>query len=263
MKKNRAVVFLAWGDHYLNEIANSLHNSKLAEYDKYLLTEHTFADREFAGVKVIGVDFKSQGFIRKSEMLDFVPEGYDSYIFLDSDTKVIGDVSFGFEKAEKYGISLAIEPHYCLDRYFDFGKIMKREGIENRGQLQYNTGVIFFSINDTVRKVFSKWKEFSTTYFSDFNNDQPYFTMALEACSFNPYTLSINYNYRGTGEHISGEVRIWHSHYQMPEQINENVDLWPMRSVYNGKLKIPKRDYWGELNHNFRTFFKGIIKGKN
>lgn len=258
----RAVIFLAWGEHYIQEVRQCLERSNLAIYDKFLITEKEYEGTYIEGVNIISTDFKTEGFIRKSEMIDNIPEGYESYLFLDSDTIVLGDISFGFDKANQYGISLSPEPHYCLDRYFNFGKILQKESIKCSGQLQYNTGVIFFRLDDSVKTVFQKWRHLAGKYFSDFNNDQPYFTMALEACSFNPYTLSINYNYRGTGEHISGDVRIWHSHFPMPEGINDGKDLWPMRSVDRGELKLARRNYWLEINHNLRFFLKSIMKKK-
>ena len=260
MIKKRAIVFIAWGDHYIDEIKQCLSSSITLDYDKFLITEKKYDNIELPGTQVLGVNFQSQGFIRKTELIQYLPKGYDSYLFLDSDTRVLGDITFGFENAESHGIAIAPEPHYCLDRYFNFGKILKQESLQCSGQLQYNTGVIFFSKVDKVVDVFNKWHNLAIRYFKDFNNDQPYFSMAMEACSFNPYTLSINYNYRGTGEHISGDVRIWHSHYPMPEQINDDVDLWPMRSVHHGKLSIPRRNYWGEWNHNLRSLIKGILK---
>ena len=259
MSRN-AVIFLAWGDHYIQEVAQCLARSDLSNYDKFLITEEEFGGAQLKEVSVISAKFKTEGFIRKSEMINYIPEGYDSYLFLDSDTVVLGDISLGFEKAKQYGIALSPEPHYCLDRYFNFGKILKKESIKCAGQLQYNTGVIFFRLDHKVKEVFQKWHLFAGKYFPEFNNDQPYFSMALEYCFFNPYTLSINYNYRGTGEHISGDVRIWHSHYPMPKQINDAKDLWPMRSVYHGCLKIPpKRNYWVEWNHYLRNWVKCLL----
>lgn len=260
MNSKRAIVFLAWGSEYIGEIHRCLHNSITLPYDKFLITEKKYQDVQLPNVKVIGVNFETKGFIRKTEFYNYLPQKYGSYLFLDTDVQVLGDITFGFEKAEMNGIAVSPEPHYCLDRYFNFGKIMKSEKMSCFGQLQYNTGVIFFSKSQKVKEVFDLWFELASHYCKDFNNDQPYFTMAMEACSFNPYTLSINYNYRGTGEHISGDVRIWHSHYKLPKNINEGVDLWPMRSVLYGKLRSPKRNKWLEINHNIREIYRRFKK---
>jgi lipopolysaccharide biosynthesis glycosyltransferase len=260
MTYNKAIIYLAWGKDYIRELHQSLAKSITLPYDKFLITEKQYQDVQLPNVKVIGVNFETKEFLRKAELYNYLPQNYDSYVFLDTDIQVLGDISFGFEKAEMNGIAVSPESHYCLDRYFNFGKIMKREKLSCSGQLQYNTGVIFFSRSKKVKDVFDLWFKFAKRYFKDFNNDQPYFTMAMEACSFNPYTLSINYNYRGTGEQISGDVRIWHSHYKIPKNINEDVNLWPMRSVLYDKLTSPKRSKWLEINHNIREFYRRYKK---
>ena len=42
-------------------------------------------------------------------MINYIPEGYDSYLFLDSDTVVLGDISLGFEKAKITQFGYAVE----------------------------------------------------------------------------------------------------------------------------------------------------------
>ena len=91
--------------------------------------------------------FETQGLLRKAEMVKFLPEAYDIYLFLDSDTVVIEDISLGYEKAEKFSIAVSPAPHYSLDYFGGFDKIMRLEGIPCKGQLQYNTGILKGSKN--------------------------------------------------------------------------------------------------------------------
>ena len=117
---------------------------------------------------------------------------------------------------------------------------MAIEKIPCKGQIQYNTGVIFFRLSDDVKIVFQRWLELGYKYRDSFGNDQPFFTLAMEMFDLNPYTLSPSYNYRGFGDSISGTVKIWHSHGQMPPDINEIRSVWPPRKAIPGKVFHPE-----------------------
>lgn len=232
MTKQRAVVFMAWGNQFVQEVESCVRKSKaLQEYDLILITdEDTNLDIiQCKFSEIITASFKTKGHLRKSELTDVLPDGYDTYLFLDSDTTVIDDISLGFVKAEEFGIAMSPAPHYSLDHFWGFDQIMKHEGVDCRGQLQYNTGVIFFKYSLLVKSVFRRWMDLAIKYQQEFTNDQPFLSLAMEELGFNPYTLSISYNYRGFGDAISGIVRIWHSHEEMPAQINMFEEAWPPR----------------------------------
>jgi len=242
MSTERAIIFLAWGEKYIAEVLNCVNTSVLPDYDLILITdqESEVPDEQLT---VIRAQFKTEGLLRKGELLDFMPQDYDSYLFMDSDTRIIADIDLGFVKAEQYGIALAPAPFYSLDYFRGFDRIMEQEGVSRSGQLQYNTGVIFFTLNDETRKVFRLWRDLTRRYLDTVDNDQPFFTLALEKAGFNPYTLSKGYNYRGLGCKISGIVRIWHSHDEMPENINifqYNANDWGVRYVSQGELVYHK-----------------------
>ncbi len=118
---------------------------------------------------------------------------------------------------------------------------MRKEKLSASGQLQYNSGVMFFTLTDRVADVFSQWRELAEWYRNEkYDDDQSLLSIAMEKLDFNPYTLSRNYNYRYLekripGEFISGVVRIWHSHSNVPQDINVFDTPWPPRSVVKGK----------------------------
>src|SRR5690625_7931242 len=113
---------------------------------------------------------------------------------------------------------------------------MKAAGQPQRGQLQYNTGVLFFRNSPDVLTVLKRWNELVLKYKHIHNNDQPFFTLAMERLGYNPYTLPITYNYRGSGDVILGKVRIWHSHYKRPGNVNKKPDRWPPTRAYHSTL---------------------------
>ena len=237
---NYAVVFLAWGERYINEVLHCIdHSPTLSQYDLYLITDQT-SEIEHQQLRVIRADFKSSGLLRKTELIDFLPEGHEVFLFLDSDTVVLDDVSLGFHKAVQHGIAVAPAPHYSLDYFFGFSEVMRSENMPVSGQLQYNTGVIFFNTKESTLSVFRRWRQLAEKYQKIRQNDQPFFSLAMEQLGVNPYTLSISYNYRGYGDAISGVVRIWHSHKKMPEDINHFDLVWPPRRAVPGRVIHPK-----------------------
>ena len=213
----------------------------IQEYDQILITDNetNIEDSHHAFSEVIRAQFETTGLLRKAEMLKFLPESYDAYLFLDSDTVVLEDISLGFEKAEKFSIAVSPAPHYSLDQFWGFDRILESQGIPCKGQLQYNTGVIFFKNSEIVKSIFNKWIALVLKYQEEFKNDQPFFTLSMEELNFNPYTLSISYNYRGFGDAISGLVRIWHSHGELPKDINNFDYSWPPRKAWPSRVEYP------------------------
>lgn len=240
--KRRAVIFMAWGESFMEEVQKCITRSDLnSDLDLILMTDATTYVGEILGnaAQVIRCEFRLGGLLRKAEMMRFLPDGYDSFLFLDSDTVVVEDISLGFEKAERFDIAVAPAPHYSLDSFWGFEGIMRAEGVRCSGQLQYNTGVIFFQKSPAVAAVFNCWEELAARHGAEFGNDQPFFTLAMELLDFNPYTLSISYNYRAFGDAISGLLRIWHSHGEMPEGINTFTHSWPARRAWPSKIVYP------------------------
>lgn len=270
--KNYAVLFLAWGDKFIEEVHSCIERSPaIQNYEKILITDQDtlVGDYQHHFKEIIRANFKTEGLLRKTEMVNFLPHGYDCFLFLDSDTVVIEDISLGFQKAEQFGIAVSPAPHYSLDYFWGFGQIMALEGVPCQGQLQYNTGVIFLKNCEMVGVVFEKWKELGLKH-QNFKNDQPFFTLAMEKVGFNPYTLSISYNYRGFGDAISGLVRVWHSHDKMPEMINQFKEAWPPRKAWPSKIEFQEDSNFSKTLHSnsdyssvlpfVRTMDKGFIK---
>ena len=238
-----AIVFIAWGEKYIGEIRRFLDNSspKALEIDKILVTDYS------TNIDLIKDDFISvirlreigEGLLPKSTFYQFLPSNYDVFCFLDTDTIVLGDISFGFLKAKQFGIAMAHAPHYSLQNFWGYRKIMEAEEWPLCEQMQYNTGVIFFRKDEAVGDVFRCWNDLCQKHQLDWKDDQAHFTLALEQCNFNPYTLSPNWNYRGFGNYVSGSIVIWHSHYMPPSDVNNFQNAWPPRRIWPGNILEP------------------------
>lgn len=238
----RGIVFLAWGKAHMATLQQCVRESRLPDYPLFLITDETTpVDQLDARIHVIRTRFALHGLkghAKKCELGQHLPDGFDSMLFLDVDTRVLGDISLGFDKAEQYGIAMAQAAHYSLDHFKNFGRIMVQEGVEPRGQLLYNSGVLFFARTPRVHAVLDLWHRLGEKYAEEPLGDQAYLTLAMELLDFNPYTLTTGYNHRAFGEWISGEVRIWHSYEPVPPDVNELRPAFP-RCYWKGQMMNP------------------------
>lgn len=169
--------------------------------------------------EIIKLDAPSDDFAslnRKAAMFDLSP--FDETLFLDLDTVVLSRLDFGFEKARQFGIALAICESPWGRRY---PKIFTGD------ELEYNTGVIFFTKQSKI--LFDKWKELASTVDSSMTgvhdgkaytmpaNDQGSFALAIEQTGFNPFTLPLNWNFRPIWQRsFFGPIKIWHDYSDPP-----------------------------------------------
>jgi hypothetical protein len=235
----RAIVWFSWGERFIDEAIDSARSAAAIEADRVLITDAagaTYADGNAAFTSIVRTQLIHANNLEKSRLIDLLPDGYDTFLYLDTDAKIVGDVSLGFAKAEQHGIAMAPAPNYNLAEFFNFARIMRELGVEPADQMMFNTGVIFFHLTTAVRQVLERWRDLCATVGakSDFPRDQPFLNLALEQCGVTPYVLSPLYNYRGLGEFAVGNIRIWHSHFAPPPDLNEFDNAWPARRFIDG-----------------------------
>ena len=236
-----AVIHIGWGESYLDQIALSILDSIPLNLPHFLITEENPPLKsEYRKLfdAVIEVNFEGSDINRKSEVLRHLPIEFDTWLFLDADTRILKPITLGFEKAKQHGLAIPIEVQYCLEAYTTFGRVLDSEKVERRGILHYNTGVIFFQLNAQVKELFRLWDDLCHKHEKINNNVQPYLTLAMEKLGFLPYVLSPSYSYRGFGELASGDIYIWHSYVHLPPNLNEYQKTWPMRRVYLGEVEV-------------------------
>jgi hypothetical protein len=238
MKK--AIIWLCWGTHFVEEAATSARSAAAIQADRFLITdaEGAAAAKDMTEfTSIIPIELLHRNNLEKSRLIDFLPAGYETFLYLDTDTRIVGDVGFGFEKAQRHGIAMAPAPNYNLAEFFGFGEIMIRLGVQPADQLMYNAGVIFFQLTPTVRRVLERWRDLCKEVGAklDFPRDQPFLTLAMEQLDFVPYALSPLYNYRSLGEYAVGNIRLWHSHFAPPSDVNVFANAWPARRFSDGK----------------------------
>jgi hypothetical protein len=242
---SRAVVYLAWGDEFVARATASARSAERLGAPRILLTDEAHADaaRGSGAFEIVrALDVEHWDHQLKSRLLEFIPPGFDSLLYLDADTVVLHDISFGFQKAEQHGIAISPAPKYNLAHYKGFDRVLAANDIEVPPQLVYNAGVIFFRLTTEVRAVFERWRGLCDTLGRPLGylQDQPFLALAIEQCGFNPYVLPPVYNYRGNGEVAVGDVLLWHSHHPVPDDLNvyEGPDF---RRRYLNGVRAPYR----------------------
>ena len=80
----------------------------------------------------------------KARMMELSP--FEETLFLDADTVVLDDLSYGFEQARRFGLACSICECPWARRYAGLSGDM----------VEYNTGVLFFT--EFARPVFNAWR---------------------------------------------------------------------------------------------------------
>jgi hypothetical protein len=234
-----AIVWFCWGERFISEAIDGARSAAAIEADRVLITDAegaTYAKGNPAFTSIVQTQLLYANNLEKSRLIDLLPDGYDTFLYLDTDAKIVGDVSLGFAKAGQHGIAMAPAPNYNLPEFFNFARIMRELGFEPADQMMFNSGVIFFHLTAAVRQVLERWRDLCATVGvkHDFSRDQPFLTLALESCGITPYVLSPLYNYRGLGEYAVGNIRVWHSHDAPPPGLNAFEHAWPARRFIGG-----------------------------
>jgi hypothetical protein len=147
----------------------------------------------------------------------------------------MGDLSFGFEKARQFGLAISICEAPWGRRY---------PNLFTGDEIEYNTGVIFFS--KKASPVFDEWKKLAMSVDSSIlgvaNNGEPYvmpandqgsFALAVENTGFNPFVLPFNWNFRPMWHRsFFGPIKIWHDYSDPPPFFDE------MTAYYQSKDSI-------------------------
>lgn len=222
-------LYIAWGDYDRRLLLRSIDSVRRHSDEPIALA----TDRESLGI-VSEVDYVlalpdnwSGSLLSKAAMYDLSP--FDHTFFLDIDTVVLHDLSFGWDMAEKHGIAMCIAPASHFGSYYDVVHAGGASKSESAIPV-YNTGVILFSKSDAVSEVFRRWEEINLQ--GRFSCDQPGMALALIERAFNPYVLPRVWNFRSNNVsgHLyidgHGPIVIWH-----------NVDAPPEDLLFTGSTK--------------------------
>lgn len=208
--KNCGVVYVAWGRRYLETAAASAR--RITEYPVALVTnDPEFADPVF--YQIIRRPLTDYHFYAKLEAFRHTP--FDVTLYLDTEAKIIGDVSLGFRAADRYGLACVISP----------GGTFVWKDIE---YVHYQGGVWFFRGQPVqfADQVASHAAEFP-------RSDEPAFSIALDELGINPYVLPVTFDLVAAGWIHPRPIRVWHGHQPIQTHL---VSTWE----YPWDLPAPK-----------------------
>lgn len=203
----RGILFMVWGE---NEKVNAALPRAIAS------VEAIHPELEHHVCKMPdGSDLRC-----KARMLDLSP--FDTTLYLDVDTVLLGRMDHAFAKAEQHSLAICINPHPWARRY---------DGLHSRGEItEYDTGVVAFT--KKAKPLFEEWKagEYlnSRSFFFSATgglcqmpvNDQCAFAAAVDKTGFNPHVLPVNFNFHHKWQPIVfGPVKVWHDYGDVPDAV--------------------------------------------
>ena len=214
---HRGVIYIYWGGKYEAELQRSIDSVK-RHHPELPIETIKLAD--------------NATLLDKATMMDKSP--FESTVFLDTDTVILGRLDFGFEKAEKFGLACCICECPWARRF---------AGLSG-DTIEYNTGVLFFTRQ--AKPVFDGWKANAATVDSVIRmimhgrigvlpgmDDQAGFAKAIEDTGCNPFILPLNWNLRPRWHKtFFGPIRIWHDHADVPDWLRLwNERQWQEQSI--------------------------------
>ena len=214
----RGVLYIKWGDKFEDLLNRSIESVKKVHPELPIHVE-TLPE--------------TSTLLDKSKMARITP--FEETLFLDADTVVLDDLTYGFEKAQTFGLALAICECPWARRY---------TGLKSSGDLiEYNTGVIFFTRAAT--NLFDRWQSLAASLDSSVlhmqdgklcrmpENDQAGLASAVDETGFCPFVLPMNWNLRPGWHHsFFGTIKIWHS----PNPIIPSLLEWNAQQSKPGAL---------------------------
>ncbi len=206
----RGVLYMIWGN---NEVVNAARPRAIAS----LKIVHPEMEYHVARMP------DNSDLRCKAQMFDLSP--FDTTIYLDADTVVLGGLSHAFDKAEQHGLTVSVNPHPWANRY---------AALHAHGEIiEYDTGVVAFSKRPAVKHLFDAWKAGhdmnSCSFFMSSTglahmlvNDQCAFAHAVHSTGFNPFVLPVNWNLHPKWQKtVFGPIKIWHDYREVPPGVYE------------------------------------------
>lgn len=196
--RRRGVLYMIWGDEMRGEMEKSIES-----VGRFGLDHH---------VHELPADARLTDKARMAECSPF-----DQTLFLDTDTVLLDDPSFGFDMAARHGVALAMAPACWAHRQWQEEPDARPVG---RDLVEYNTGVVFFDCSEAARALFRRWCEITDDHGWC---DQWAFAQAVDGLAFNPFVLQPNWNFRASPDEtpIYGPIKVWHSREPVPENAAE------------------------------------------
>jgi len=201
----QGVLYVAYGEKAKAQVLNSIQH--LRKYSE--LPVAVVSDEEIPGAcfSIIHREVDAGARAQKTRMYSLSP--FRETLFLDADTEVQKDPSFGFELLKYVDVVMGQDVNRRLFNVnwsgLDKAELQKTKTEVGMDMIYYNSGVIFFKRNDRNRKLFQiwnrEWERFG-------KHDQLALARAMKQCPVRIATMREKFN-----THKQSEVNfVFHKH---------------------------------------------------
>ncbi|MEM6963162.1 MAG: putative nucleotide-diphospho-sugar transferase [Bacteroidota bacterium] len=247
-------LYIATGEKYINEALRSLRSLKqvVPHAHATLITNEEVTVTAFDAVQVVAFESSAsedwkQGILYKVLGLQASP--YQKTFFVDTDTYFTSSCHHLFDLVEYYDLLI------CQDQARNPKVVVNDATVE--GYEAFNTGVMVYQNNATIKALFKKWLEVYKEKFKIYPHDQPPLMEALLYVNAKIYALPLEYNFRfGFYGYLRDEVKIIHGRPQSFKTYAQAINRAPIARVW---LADTQKIYFPQMNLATR-FFKKIKK---
>ncbi|MEN3791777.1 glycosyltransferase [Fulvimarina sp. MAC3] len=228
------IIYIAFGKRYRDEAlfsANSLKSQ--CDLPVTLFTDSAVSDAAIDHCEIIRPE-------HKRAKVDFIVKSpYQRTLYLDSDTKVVGDLTDLFPVLDRFNIA-GVQDH-SRKSYRWSSQIQEYEAIPYAFP-EYNGGVLLYDRSPATLEFFELWREFFYRYRDQTNGqDQASLRIALWKSRANVHTLPFEYNVRN--------VQIRQKMEKRSRSANDNTLLKPRVLHWHG---VEKDNFIRRLNPRYR-----------
>lgn len=237
MMGEEGYLFAVSGDQYVLEAIHSAKTVRKVHSDARiaLVTDHKTtvpSDHIFdAVIRITLPCFSNPKLLgHAAKLLGLGNSPYQKTIFLDSDTFIIENCQELFEVLNWFDMMVCHDYHE-----------IRWPMVQNKplvGCNPYNSGVLAFQSNETVKKFLSEWYERFIQNYEIYQGDQPAFMEALLYVNLKTYSLQTIYNFRFNQflTISSGLVKILHGRHPDLPLIAQRVNASTNHRCWNPKL---------------------------
>lgn len=186
----RGYLYIATGESHIKEAYHSVSSLKRLNPKAHvtLVTNEVIKNSPFD--KILQIDFESDNYKKGTffKVLGLQKSPYKQTFYIDVDTHFIDDCSEVFNLLNYFDLLIAQDP--------SDNSTVKRGQLTLEGYYPYNTGVIIFNNNTSIKKFFNDWILAFQKNYENYIHDQPAFMDALLSHSLKYYVLPNIYNLR-------------------------------------------------------------------
>lgn len=202
---SRGVAYVAYGPAAIAEARASI--DSLRQFHDWPVCVVTGAPEQFPDCTTVGFDAPGPGARRaKLALYSLLPRDWQSFLYLDADTRVRGNIGAGFDViADGWELAITASTHQDIGWMWHGGEAERHATLDECGRaLQLQGGVWFAARTPNVRAFMGCWLEQWERWTAV---DQGALMRALERVPVRVWMLGRDWNGGALVEHLFGRAR--------------------------------------------------------